>query len=624
MKVLFDKLYSKSIDSFYKILKENLKKEKKMFIVTANPETFMKSETDEELNKLLRDKNTILVPDGIGIVKAARSINYQVEERITGIDIATTLLEYGTELNKSIYLFGSKQEVIDSMKKVLKEKYPNLKLVGASNGYVSNKDEVFENIAKFNPDIVLVALGIPHQEKLIYKHLDKFNKGIFVGVGGSFDVISGHKKRAPKIFIKLNLEWLYRIACEPKRLKRFYDSNVKFMFKVKKNKNVKKKINIIFILILSLYLISGFSMTLLGRKDINYYENRTAYKIPKLELKKVLNKEYQNEMELAFSDQTPLAMTMKKGYNLFNNIINKQMHNIFFSEKCKNNYVNLGNSIVLFGCDYDIVYKTIDYTKDINKYENRIQNINAMIEKTNIPIYFYYIEKDTDIDFSTNKKNNIYEYLKENINSNNIYNYQISNFEEFQQYFYKTDHHWNYKGSYKAYQELVKILTNDSPIEYKEEMCLSDSFSGSKANFGGASMLYNEKFCVYTFDYPEYEIFINGKQSNYGNEIIYQNNYDGKISYGNYYGGDYGEIIFNTNDNTKENILILGESFDNAILKLIASHYNYTYSIDLRNYERENNTKFNYLKYINDNNIDIVLLIGNVDFFNMEEFNLEV
>jgi len=93
---------------------------------------------------------------------------------------------------------------------------------------------VFEEIASLKPDVCLVALGIPVQEKLIYKHLDKFEKGIFVGVGGSFDVISGTKKRAPEFFIKCNLEWLYRIAKEPKRLKRFYNSNVKFIFAVKK------------------------------------------------------------------------------------------------------------------------------------------------------------------------------------------------------------------------------------------------------------------------------------------------------------------------------------------------------------------------------------------------------
>lgn len=236
MEKLFNRLYNKEANSFYEILKNNLKQEKRMFIVTANPETFMISEKDDEMKKILLDKNVTLVPDGIGIVKAAKMIDYNIKERITGIDIANKLLEYGNELNKSIYLFGAKQEVIDSMKEVLEDKYPNLILSGATNGYVKDRDKVFNEIAKLEPDIVLVALGIPHQEKLIYKHLDKFSKGIFVGVGGSFDVISGHKKRAPKIFIKLNLEWLYRILKEPKRIKRFYDSNIKFLFRIKKQR----------------------------------------------------------------------------------------------------------------------------------------------------------------------------------------------------------------------------------------------------------------------------------------------------------------------------------------------------------------------------------------------------
>ena len=192
MKKLFDKLYNKNANSFYNILKDNLKNNIKMFVVTANPETFMMSEKDEEMKKMLLDKDTTIVPDGIGIVKAARMINYDVKERIAGIDIANKLLEYGNELNKSIYLFGAKQEVIDTIKKVLKDKYPNLIIAGTSNGYEKDKDKVFDKIIKVKPDIILVALGIPLQEKLIYKNLDKFDKGIFVGVGGSFDVISGH------------------------------------------------------------------------------------------------------------------------------------------------------------------------------------------------------------------------------------------------------------------------------------------------------------------------------------------------------------------------------------------------------------------------------------------------
>jgi len=236
MKELFERLYKDSAESFYQKLANYLKKNEKKFIVTANPETFMMSTKDEEMKILLDDKETILVPDGVGIVKATKKLGYDIKERITGIDIAYKLLEYGSKDKKSVYLFGAKPEVIESMKTVLNEKYPGIKLLGATDGYVKDRDKVMKDIIKLSPDIVLVALGIPYQEKLIYKHLDSFKKGIFVGVGGSFDVISGHKKRAPKIFIKLNLEWLYRIVSEPKRLKRFYDSNVKFLFQVKKYK----------------------------------------------------------------------------------------------------------------------------------------------------------------------------------------------------------------------------------------------------------------------------------------------------------------------------------------------------------------------------------------------------
>ena len=236
MRKYFERIYNKDFESLKKELKSNLKNNKKTFIVTANPETFMISKKDDELEKILLAKNNVIVPDGVAILKASHMLGYDVKERITGIDIAYELLDFANELNKSLYLFGAKQEVIDEMNQVIKEKYSGIKLVGSKNGYVKDKDKVFEEITKLKPDIVMVALGIPAQEKLINKHLSKFNKGIFIGVGGSFDVISGTKKRAPKIFIKLNLEWLYRIACEPKRLKRFWNSNVKFILNIRKYK----------------------------------------------------------------------------------------------------------------------------------------------------------------------------------------------------------------------------------------------------------------------------------------------------------------------------------------------------------------------------------------------------
>ena len=239
MKKYFEQLYNKSSNDFCKEIEKKLKKNEKTFIVTANPETFMKAKNDDELHNMLTDKEVVKVPDGIAIVKVANWLGYKIKERITGVDIAVKLLEFGNEQKKSIYLFGAKEEVIVALREKLSIDYPNLEIIGSQNGYVKDKDKAFKEIIKKKPDIVLVALGIPAQEKLIYKYLDKFDKGIFVGVGGSFDVISGSKKRAPKLFIKLNLEWLYRIACEPNRIKRFFDSNVKFIFKALKKENRK-------------------------------------------------------------------------------------------------------------------------------------------------------------------------------------------------------------------------------------------------------------------------------------------------------------------------------------------------------------------------------------------------
>lgn len=232
MKKNITKLYKKSKESYYKILENDLKNKKKRFIVTVNPETLMMAEKDLELKKILADNNISFVPDGIAVVKASKWLKMPVTERIAGVDIAEYLLKEASILKKKVYLFGSKQEVIDGMKKVIEEKYSGIKLVGATNGYIEDKDKEFENIKKAKSDVVMVALGIPHQEKLIYKHLNEFDKGIFIGVGGSFDVLSGTKKRAPKLFIKTNTEWLYRIVTEPKRLKRFWNNNVKFMFRV--------------------------------------------------------------------------------------------------------------------------------------------------------------------------------------------------------------------------------------------------------------------------------------------------------------------------------------------------------------------------------------------------------
>lgn len=234
MKKYIEKMYKGTQEEYLNYLKKQLINEEKTFIVTANPEILMRGEKNPSFAKILLDDNTQIVADGIGIVKSAKLFGINLLGRVTGVELSENLIKYCAEYDKSVYLFGASSKVIEALIKKLKSTYPNLRIAGFADGYIEDKQAIFEEIKKISPDVVLVALGSPLQEELIYQNLAEFKKGIFMGVGGSFDVLSGMKKRAPKIFQKLNLEWLYRIAGSPKRWKRFYNGNIKYIWKIRK------------------------------------------------------------------------------------------------------------------------------------------------------------------------------------------------------------------------------------------------------------------------------------------------------------------------------------------------------------------------------------------------------
>lgn len=228
------RVFGGTADEFCEKAGEAMLSGEKLFVITANPEIMMHAEREEDIRKiLLGDKFTAITPDGVSVVKAMHTCGIDAKERVTGVDLAEKLLALAGKNGRSVYLLGAKEEVVSTLAKKLKSEHPDI-TVNFHNGYDGDKDEIFNEIAAIKPDLVLVALGVPAQERLIARHLDKFDKGMFVGVGGSFDVLSGLKQRAPAIFVKTNTEWLYRIVREPSRLKRFYRNNVKFLGEVKK------------------------------------------------------------------------------------------------------------------------------------------------------------------------------------------------------------------------------------------------------------------------------------------------------------------------------------------------------------------------------------------------------
>lgn len=231
MKELYEKLYRGTSESYYLKLSKYLDNNEKKCILTANPEMFSIAKHNDVIKKGILNKDYDVVTDGIAIKATARFYKVHIPERITGIDITKKLLEFGNQKKKTIYLFGAEKKVLEKLEKDIKEKYKGLKIVGATNGYVKDKEAEIKKIIQKEPDICLVALGIPTQEEIILSIMPHVKKGIYIGVGGTFDVLSGYKKRAPEFYIKHNMEWFYRIASEPKRIPRFLKYNILFCFK---------------------------------------------------------------------------------------------------------------------------------------------------------------------------------------------------------------------------------------------------------------------------------------------------------------------------------------------------------------------------------------------------------
>jgi len=190
-------------------------------VVTLNAEIIYQTKKEIKLQNIINQAN-LVTADGIGTVWAARTLGYPQKERVSGIDLIHELCIMGATRGWKIYLLGAAPGVAEKAGQELKQSYPGLKVCGIGHGYFSLEDEneIIADINSKSPDILFVALGAPKQEYWINQKRDTLKVPVCIGVGGSFDVIAGIKKRAPKIFIAFNLEWLYRLLTEPSRWKR--------------------------------------------------------------------------------------------------------------------------------------------------------------------------------------------------------------------------------------------------------------------------------------------------------------------------------------------------------------------------------------------------------------------
>lgn len=207
-------------------------------VITINPEMIENASQNPDFAEIINSAE-LVIPDGIGVEIGLKILGYNVR-RIAGIEFSHRMIEECAKNSQSVALVGAKPQIVEKAKENLEKEISGLYITYAHDGYFSNDEEIINELKIRQPRLVLCALGSPKQEEFIIKAKQVLPNALFVGVGGSFDVWSGVVERAPEIYQKLGLEWLYRTVKEPKRFKRIFPTLPLFVLKVLREKFIPK------------------------------------------------------------------------------------------------------------------------------------------------------------------------------------------------------------------------------------------------------------------------------------------------------------------------------------------------------------------------------------------------
>lgn len=232
-------------------IRENMENGIPTAVHTPNSEIVQNCIDNPKLYSLINSAE-LIIPDGIGVIMASKILGSPLKEKVAGYDLGLEIMKYADETEKKVFLFGGADEtrcdfgvsIADKCVEVMHKKHPHVNFVGTRHGYFKKdgeeNDETVRIINESGAEIVYVCLGSPAQEKWIAENREKLpGVKLYLALGGSLDGYTGNVKRAPKIFIKLGLEWFYRLLCQPSRffrmlsLPKFYFGTWIYKFKRK-------------------------------------------------------------------------------------------------------------------------------------------------------------------------------------------------------------------------------------------------------------------------------------------------------------------------------------------------------------------------------------------------------
>ncbi len=248
-----------------------------------------------------------------------------------------------------------------------------------------------------------------------------------------------------------------------------------------------------------------------------------------------------------------------------------------------------------------------------------IENLSEVLNSTDphIPVYFYYVESSRShpMEKTFHADSELYLHLKELFHADGFDHLKYTTFEQFCKYFFSTDHHWNYRGAYQGYKDIVRMLKGkkEKVLKPAETVVFPVVFNGTYSKYTKKN-LSRERFTVYRFDsMPKYTAYAKGKRISYDRMKQYfkgkYNKKEGTSHYSLFYGGDYGKILFKSESKGKGNLLVFNDSVANAVKTLLIGHYDQILFIDLRHYEEETGSPCSFKELISEFHPDQILVL---------------
>jgi N-acetylglucosaminyldiphosphoundecaprenol N-acetyl-beta-D-mannosaminyltransferase len=202
------------------------------YLCTVNVAILMMMREDPRLQRFVENA-ALVVADGQPLIWSSRLLGRALPERVTGVDLVERLCERAAREGLGVYLLGAKKDIVETLARGLRARYPGLVLSGVADGYFKTGAESearAQAVAASGAKILVVAMGVPRQEYFIEEYWDRLGVSFAIGVGGSFDVLAGLRKRAPEIVQRVGMEWAFRLVQEPRRLwKRYLITNARFL-----------------------------------------------------------------------------------------------------------------------------------------------------------------------------------------------------------------------------------------------------------------------------------------------------------------------------------------------------------------------------------------------------------